>query len=155
MPVRTSYVGTQIAGDVLTAANFSKLPGGWIGYAEVTANQTGITTVTDLTGLTVTVTAGTARRLKITGRCLADSSVITDRIILSIKESATTFGQGYGHPPAANEQETITAEATVTPSAGTHTYKLTLERNGTGTVRMIAAATVPAFIVVEDIGPAA
>jgi hypothetical protein len=42
----------------------------------------------------------------------------------------------------------------ITPSAGAHTYKLTLQRNsGTGTVRIFADADVPAFILVEDLGP--
>ena len=57
MAVRTAYA--PVASTVLTAANLAKLPGGWIGDAQVTANQTGITTATDLTGLTVAVTAGT------------------------------------------------------------------------------------------------
>jgi hypothetical protein len=40
--VRTAYA--PVAATVLTAANLAKLPGGWIGYNEVTANQTTITT---------------------------------------------------------------------------------------------------------------
>lgn len=151
MPVRTGYPGTHNAGDVLTSANFTKLPGGWIGYAEVTANQTGITTVTDLTGLSVAVTAGTNRRLKITGSIRVTRTVADGYTTLYIRESSTNLNFGV---TLSTLDFFCVAMAVITPTAGSHTYKLSLERTtGTGTVGIAAAAANPNFILVEDIGP--
>lgn len=154
MAVRTSYVGTEAVGDVLTKANFDKLPGGWIGYVEVTANQTGITTAAvALTGVTVTVTAGTTRRLKITGHAEFAETVATVAVVdLLIYEDGVQVGRGKLGDPAA-QSESADAVAIRTPSAGAHTYALFAITNA-GTVSMVAAATAPAFILVEDIGPA-
>ena len=153
MAVRTAYVGTQVAGDVLTAANFTKLPGGWIGDASVTANQTGITTVADLTNLTVAVTAGSSRRLRITAQAIITRTVNDGYVLMSIKEGATVLQQIQIHP-VSTDGDTKSGSVTVTPSSGSHTYKLTLERgSGTGTVGIAANASAPAFILVEDIGP--
>lgn len=155
MPVRTAYVGTEAVGDVLTKANFDKLPGGWIGYAEVTANQTTITTETSLTGLTVTVTVNTSRRIRIGARANILSTVADDRFSLRIKESATVLNTGEGVLRLASVDQTFYTEWIGTPSAGVHTYNLTLQRlNGTGSGSLIAGATFPAHILVEDIGPA-
>ena len=61
MAVRTAY--DAVAGSTLTAANLDRYPGGWIGYAEATTGQTGISGAADLTSLSVTVTVGTSRRI--------------------------------------------------------------------------------------------
>lgn len=50
MASRTGYVGLQEDGAVVTEANFDRLPGGWIGYATVTADQGSITTLTTSPG---------------------------------------------------------------------------------------------------------
>lgn len=155
MPVRTAYVGTQVAGDVLTAANFTKVPGGWIGYAEVVASQGTITTAVDLTGLTVTVTVGTSRRIRITGHIRVNSTVAGDYCRLDICDGASTIlGQGQQQIGASNEA--VYATLVLTPTAGAKTYKLMLSRSvGTGSLTMNASANGPAYILVEDLGPAA
>lgn len=155
MPVRTAYVGTQVPGDVLTAANFTKVPGGWLGYAEVTADQTAITTIVDLTGLSVAVTAGADRRLKITGSCHAASPTAADEVDLYIREGSTTLQQRVLTVGTAGRIYALHAIAIVTPTAGAHTYKLSMARTaGAGSAFMGAGALYPAFILVEDIGPA-
>lgn len=154
MAVRTAYPGTQAVGDVLTSANFTRLPGGWIGDVSVTANQTGITTVTDLTSLTLTVTAGTSRRLYIEAQAIVTRTVNDGYSLLSIKEGATTLQQIQIHS-ASTDGDTVYGNVTVTPTSGSHTYKLTLERgSGTGTTGIAANASAPAFIRITDIGPA-
>jgi hypothetical protein len=151
MPVRTAYVGTEAVGDVLTKANFDKLPGGWIGYAEVTANQGSITAEVDLTSLTVTVTVNTTRRIKITGRCYMQNTGTAGGDILKIHEDGVQIMEAGlpGHTTA----HVLHAEAVRTPSAGSHTYKLRGQATA-GTATMVASATIPAFILVEDMGPA-
>jgi hypothetical protein len=45
------------------------------------------------------------------------------------------------------------AYAILTPSTGSHTYKLSAERpQGTANITMQAGSTFPAFILVEDVG---
>lgn len=156
MSVRTAYVGTQVAGDTLTAANFSKLPGGWLGYAEVTANQGSITTVADLTSLSVAVTVGTSRRLRITGHGVMASTVAGDVILGIIQEGASQLGRWAElQPQAANGFDIQEGSVILTPTSGAHTYKLTLQRAiGTGSVTLLAAGGNAAFILCEDIGPA-
>lgn len=151
MPVRTAYDPTP--GEVLTAANLKRLPGGWIGYVEVTANQTGITTEVDLTGLSVTVTVNSSRRIGISTRVAYQASAAAAAVTVNIKEGATylTFGQAAAGTSAAFA-ETLSAMVVLTPTAGSHTYKLSM--SGGSSTTMVASATLPAFILVEDLGPA-
>lgn len=164
MASRTAYAGTAADGDVYTAANHTKMPGGWIGYANVTASQTGIGAEADLTGLTVTVTVGSNRLIRISA--LVNIEVDTsgtgneDVALLSIKEGVTylagaRFAVGAESNDVVDYQSCLTPSVlVVAPSAGSHTYKLSLAlASGTATLRTNASATLPAFIMVEDLGP--
>ena len=153
MPVRTAYVGTEAVGDVLTKANFDKLPGGWIGYAEVTANQGSITTEVDLTGLTVTVTVASTRRLRIVGEVMLANATADAISVLRLHADGVQIQSRTAAKAGAGTDQGVHIGAVVTPSAGAHTYKL----RGwavSGTVTLSASATSPAFIYVEDVGPA-
>lgn len=155
MAVRTAYDPT--AGEVLTAANLEKLAGGWIGYAEATANQTGIGASTDLTSLSVAVTVGPSRRIRIT---VWTSTIMTNTnaaIALQIKEGVTTLTERQLAPTSnVTIGDFITASVVLTPTTGAHTYKASMAlAAGAGTVGSFASATTPAWILVEDLGPAA
>lgn len=153
MTVRTAYAGTPVALAVLTAANFNKLPGGWIGHTDVTATQTGITSTVALTGLTVTVTVGTSRRIKVSGSFYMLSNVANDVFSGIINEGATVLQQGPVQVDA--NPRTVTPWCVLTPSAGTHTYFLSMGRAvGTGSGTLAASAASPCSILVEDMGPA-
>lgn len=154
MATRTAWPGTEVDGDVVTAALIDRLPGGWIGYAEVTANQGSVTAEVDLTSLTLSVTVNTNRRIRITGKVQITSTVAGDGSKLRIKESTTTLNAADNATISGGGGVFIQAVAVITPTAGAHTFKLSLTRSGTGTVTMNASATEPAFILVEDIGPA-
>lgn len=119
-----------------------------LGYAEVSSNQGSITTEVDLTNLSVTVTVPTGgRKIAIRASILAQSTVAADRALLRIKESTTDLKQMYCTLPVANNVETITDAHIFTPSAGSHTYKLSLQRySGTGTLTMVAASNAIAYI---------
>lgn len=152
MAVRTAYPGTQNVGDILTSANFTKLPGGWIGYAEVTANQTGITTITDLTSLSVAVTVGSSRRIKISAASRLTRTVADGYTTLYIREGSTKLSYGL---ILSTLDFSMAASVILTPTSGSHTYKLSLERTtGTGTTGIDAGTDHPTYILVEDIGPA-
>lgn len=156
MATRTSYAGTVVDGDVYTAANHAKMPGGWIGYANITTGQSSITTLTDLTNLSVTVTVNTDRLIKISG-CGSIVRSVADGITLGyIREGSTTLGRwGVFDATSANTNSpTQSGYVVVAASAGSHTYKLSLEQiSGTGSSGIQAGATFPANILVEDIGP--
>lgn len=144
---------TYTVGQVLTASQVNDLPQGTIGYAQVQANQTGITTEVDLTTLTVTVTLVAGRRIRIVGSILVQSTVAGDAMEMNIKEGTTILQVGVEIEGLANQYVSIEKSVVIQPSAGTHTYKLSLQRLiGTGTLTMIAAANATAFILVEDIG---
>lgn len=129
------------------------LPWGSIGYAEVTANQTGITTIVDLTSLTLTWTAVANRVYKITGFAQFTSSVAADVARLSITTDGNTLVQ-MGQQVVGATPVTIAAVRRIVTGAGSQTYKLRAERSaGTGNVAMNVGATLPGFILVEDIGP--
>lgn len=155
MPSRTAYAGTAVAGDVYTAANHAKMPGGWIGYAEVVAAQGGITAEVDLAGLSVTVTVGSNRRIRVTGDItLLPTGTTTQAWIkegsTKLKRFAFVNDSGSGIATPALHQ---TGSVILTPTAGSHTYKLSADSGGGG-ASTAAGATDPHFILVEDLGPA-
>ena len=59
-----------------TATNMNKMAGGWIGYSSNSSDQTGITTATDLTSITVDVTVNTSRliRVDVIGRVIINTA---------------------------------------------------------------------------------
>lgn len=153
MASRTAYVGTQSVGDVLTSANFSKLPGGWIGDTQITSSsQTGITAEVDVTGLSVTVTVNTNRRIKIWAYVPVNPSTSTTRGSIRIKESTTQLTRADFHANAAATMA-LAAMVTLTPTAGSHTYKVAVAAPS-GTIDVSPSTTAPAIIYVSDEGPA-
>ncbi len=131
----------------------SRLPLGTLGYAQVTADQTGITTEVDLTGLSVTVNVADGRRIKISTQLYPYSTVDNDTVLAAIKEGTTTLCSTE-YPKLSNANAaTLSFSIVITPTAGTHTYKITGQRSaGTGSITFLAATVRPAFILVEDIG---
>ena len=124
---------------------------GTLDYAEVTANQGPITTEVDLTGLTVTVTVGTSRRIQVTGSAHVTNAADASSTGL-IYEDAVNVGRWHRNNRFS---AIVKSEGSVvlTPTAGSHTYKLTMLSTGTGAT-LGAGAALPAFILVQDIGPA-
>lgn len=154
MPVRTAYAGAAVAGEVLTAANVNKLPGGWLGYAEVTADQGGIVAEVGVTGLSVVVTVGSARRIRVSYIGQSATTASGDVTATFIREGAAYLQSATLTLPNASAH-TISAYCILTPTAGSHTYSITTQRLvGSGSITHKAGATNPASILVEDIGPA-
>ena len=135
------------AGTVLPAS----VPLGWLGYAEVTTSQTGITT-TDLTGLTVTITAGSARRLKLSFSVLMQQQTSSGLVEVRIAEGATQIKRSVSQLGVGDFHE-LTGEITITPTAGAHTYKL-VGVTSAATVAVNATATDPSCFLVMDVGAA-
>lgn len=155
MASRTAYAGTATAGQVLTAANVNNLPGGWIGFVEVTTAQSGISAITDLTGLSQAVTVNNTRKIKITFHSPGTlSTVAGDRFRYYVREGATILQTIEGVAPGTSRAEGMTMTWSGNPSSGSHTYKISLERiTGTGTLTAAADADGKMQMLIEDIGP--
>jgi hypothetical protein len=128
---------------------------GTLGFAQVTAAQGSINSTTDvtLTGLSVTVNVGADRRIRITGEANFDSTVAGDDVGFRIYQDGSRIqSRRFSLDGGFQGASVSTIE---TPSAGSHTYSLVALRSaGTGTITMQAQSDFPAYILVEDIGPA-
>ena len=125
------------------------------GYAQVTSNQTGITTMTDLTGLSVTWTAVTGRRYRVSFKVLIFSTVANDDANVWVRNGSSASLNAYGVRAVSTTHGIMVAGSHVLTglSAGSQTVKLSLERAaGSGSLGLAAASTHPSFILVEDIG---
>jgi hypothetical protein len=126
------------------------LPQGVLDYAEVTANQTGLT-ATDLTDLSVTVDVPAGRRIKVTLHAVLIVGTTGQYAEARVHEGATTHQAAPVSPPSNTVPATAHAEVILEPTAGAHTYKGHVAVSG-GTASMQASAVQPAFILVEDLG---
>lgn len=129
------------------------------GYASITATTTlnvASATPVDVTGLSASITVPANRRIQVTFGGQTRSSIANDRAQVGINEGTTNLLQINGPTlVVANSGYTVESSCILTPSAGTHTYKITLARlAGTGNINIGASAVQPAWILVEDIGPA-
>lgn len=153
MATRTAFAGTAVDGNVAFAADANALPGGWIGDVQATSDQGTILAETDLTSLSVTVTAGLTRRLKLSARVMVVAPSSGTSATLRIKEGSTVLQEATHDFSSLGLTDTLVCFVTVTPTSGAHTYKLSLLPIG-GTFATEAAATRPNILLVEDVGPA-
>lgn len=148
----------------LNAANLEAIRAEWEAYADsvaaagvlldsasITSNftQTGAG-ASDVTGLAVTVTVGT-RPIQIRFSCDSFFNSSASGIgTIGIQEGATVLAartSPLGTAVAAGNRET----APLTPSPGSHTYKIVLGQVVTGNTTLSAAATSPATITVLEL----
>ena len=145
---------TFTAGAILTAAQMNRLPWGVMGVASATANQTGISTVTDITGLSVTFTANSSRMYKTTVFLpYAEQQTAASYPAIYITDSANAIKQqnlayhvvGYGEAKVVIIYESGLSGSTVRKARAT---------TSAGSLTIVASATSPTLIMVEDIGAA-
>lgn len=136
--------------------------GGQLGYVEpVVADQSAVAGAeTTVTGMSVLVTVGTGRRIKITakGGCFSttgEAATGEDDIFVRIKEGATQLAIYGMNRINSSIAQSYYLSAIVTPSAGSHTYIVTFQRvAGAGTISHRSNAPEPGYLLVEDIGAA-
>jgi hypothetical protein len=151
---RPAIPGTAVTGREAESGTALGVPSG--GYQEITADQTGITTTTDITGLAVTFTAGASRRYRVTIQiALVVTAGAPIDIDLQLKESTTVLRSWPFRSTYLEDLSDASAQysAIIAPAGGAHTYKVTTVPSG-GTHRVEASATQPAWILIEDIGAA-
>lgn len=126
---------------------------GEIGSATRSSSQTGISTITDLTGLSVSVTTVANRRIKISA--IVPVQQITGAGVpqLTIRDGGGATLQTINFPGSAGAGDTamLAGFVRLTTTAATTTYKLSLSTSA-NTVNTICAAGVIGHILVEDIG---
>ena len=144
-------------GAVLTAAQQNRFPRGVMAYGEATGDF-GITTTEAVSITAVTFTAVANRYYKITyfepalGAPAGAGNFSQTRIRLN-NATGTQYALGqYQASGATASSVSITTMAIETFSAGSVTIAATAVCN-TGTATAFRGATLPAFLLIEDIGP--
>lgn len=130
-----------------------------LGYAQITSNFTTTSgTAVQVTGLTATVTipAG-GRSIKITAFAASiENNTVNQYAEMTIWDgtvgSGTQLTVASARSAVASQPVPATAIAIVTPAAGSKTYNVGFAAPGAaGTALLAAAATKPAFILIEAI----
>lgn len=145
------------SGSVLTATEFNYLPRGVIDWAKNETGQGSITTVvTDITGLSLSISMVSGRTYRTTIGMSVASTVANDIVDMTIRSASATLAtnksqlvrDGNGFWMTLTFMEDAASTATVTRKASI------VRAFGTGTITVVASSTVPAFISVEDLGVA-
>ena len=147
---------TFVSGAILTAAQQNAFGFSTVGLTTSTSlAQGGVTSIVDLTGMSVTFTAIANRNYKISAFMYAIPTVTNACASLSIREASTTLQTIITNLGVANVGTTMTGYVIKTFTAGSTTVKLSgaLTTGSTGTINFTCAATLPVSILVEDIGP--
>jgi len=152
MPINPN---TQFSsGAVYTADQANRYPRGIMAYAEVTT--TGTANATESIQITATTfTAVASRYYKLSyyePQCYSGGAGMWELGIRLTNATGTQYQRGFGRN-IANEGIAILSQSIETLSAGSTVIVATLKFGG-GTGNPIRTATQPAFILVEDMGPA-
>lgn len=113
-------------------------------------------TTTDITNGSVTWTAIANRRYKLSAGIAYTQRTSGGTVTCRLRDSAgTTIAFSQTTEAAANTQGHHSFTKTVTPGAGSKTYKLSIDTTA-GTIDVVSpgGALVTTYLVVEDIGPA-
>lgn len=147
----------DLRGTVL--ARLATRPLGTLGYAEVTVNSGPTASLLDVPGLDVTVTVAAGRLIRVTmkGGLVVGGADDPAQGAITIREGSTTLQRGltWIAEPGTSGEVPVQISVLLTPTAGEHTYKASVERAGaSGGFTFRAASGKPGFILVEDLGPA-
>lgn len=134
------------------------MPWGIVGYAKRTSNITGITSQQDITNLSVTWTAVAGRhyRTMVTVPIFSVSGATTMGLFITDNTSPTPVRKGqYNQAMTASGDTAGTVFAFEENLSGTQTRKGRIISTTGVSCSITATSDVPAFIIVEDIGPSA
>jgi hypothetical protein len=123
-----------------------------LGYAESSsAHNTGaVTSMVDVSGLTITVTVptGTTRRLEIEGwiGSVLNASGTGTNTLLAIREGSTTLSFADIALPTSDQRKMGSVKYSAVVSAGSHTYKLSTQNSVATNIQYNMGATNKGFI---------
>lgn len=121
-----------------------------LGYAQRVSTFDALTNaLTDITGLQTSVMVPTGRRIRISAPMNIYESGTVRRCDLVIREGSTTLTQSSSYPPAASNPMAVTPVYYATPTAGLHTYKLSIQCTAGANVSVESSTASPIFIMVE------
>lgn len=128
---------------------------GYIDTKKVTANQGSITTAVDVTGLSSTQTYVANRHNRVHVEVLLQTTVADDVVGIILMVDGSQVEVSNIDCRVANQAFSAEINWEIDGlSAGSHTIKVQAQRvAGTGTITMVANATAPALLLIEDIGP--
>lgn len=124
-----------------------------LGYAQITASvtQTGAGNQ-DVAGLSVTVNCRAGRTIEVIAQASSLGISAAGGIgAMNIVEGGTTFAGATVGLAAAGTTFAAYVTARLTPTAGSHTYKVNLTQIITGNTTLGASATSPAYIWVREV----
>lgn len=129
-------------------------PGGVLGFAQLAADVTGLSATaapgTDVAGLSVAVTVGAGRRLRLSVDLGVAHSTVGSVTFISFYEGSTLLFVRGLHMGAANTLG-FSGSMALAPTAGAHTYKVAIHTTG-GTVTLRGPSVGASYFMVEDIG---
>jgi hypothetical protein len=155
---RITPAGLQVLGTPIPIGFGNGVPGGCIGYAKKTADQSGITSQVAISSLSVAVTVNASRliwvRLWIGAVAFSDTTTY-GRIHLLEGGNTLAYGQtGQTIAGVGSEPPVVVEVLLVAPSTGSHTYSAAASRlAGSGTLTVACDADRASFIQVIDLGP--
>lgn len=148
-----------VAGGPVTSTRLNNYPQGVLGVASATSNASATSGTTELDVLTASaVTLATAnRRIRLTWHCRGISCTATSEIYtVRIKEGSTVLGESNYASVTTSVAASGGCDFSVivdSPSAASHTYKVTIQRAiGTGSATVQATSTAPMTLTIEDVG---
>ena len=131
---------------------------GRLAYTITTSNQTILdNTTADITTLSVTVSLPANRVIRVSGQAIFN--IISPMDLQGwVNQDGLDVGMFGDLSDSTAGGSTVTGvicagSVILTPTAGSHTYKLRATAVGSGTAVVGATTAAPGFILVEDIGP--
>jgi hypothetical protein len=140
------------SGQILTAAQQNNFPRGVMGYAVSTANAT-VTTVADVTGMSVTFTAVANRLYRATFEGFVGTSASASLSQFFFTDASNVVNDSWYQNIPANEFNTLCLQHIFTIGAGSRTLKVRAEASA-GTMTFYGTSSRQFSFIIEDLGPA-
>ena len=150
LPIASSspYAVTDSLGNLICPRDpFRKV----LGYRRIMATQTiSVTAATDLTGLSAPFIVPDGRKVNVTAYIpYTTTGAANNAVSLRIQEGATLLCANRNNVDLGKTIGPLEVDSVITPTAGLHTYKLTIAQDVAAGVDYLMASTFPGFILVE------
>ena len=144
MATRTGYWGTQSTGDVLTSTNLTKTPNGLVAYVTSTSTTSSIgTTITDITGLSLTFTFASSRMYELRTRVRFNNAGTNLWVSTVVRTSGgTLWGATARQESLSGADQIVQGSFFYAPSSGSTTLKVSAGTN-TSTIDAVPGTAFP------------